>query len=175
MGLMRYRQHSEIYRPRRYDRFLRRIFFGWQHLSRKSLAVIRQQCHDRILQNSSVLSFAALRFHGACNATKFALEGLSDNMRLECHGNGNSIVPIEPGPITTRIRENSIPHFERWISLKNSASANTYEKFVISCLIEKKSKKTYLNWSHMPSADVLSTPLSQNVRAFAIVWQQLQN
>ena len=116
-------------------------FFGWHHLSRKSLAVMRQQGHGRILQNSSVLGFAALRFRGAYNATKFALEGLSDTLRLECHGSGISIVLIEPGPITTRIRENSTPHFERWISWKNSALANTYEKFVIPRLIEKKVKK----------------------------------
>lgn len=116
-------------------------FFGWHHLSRKALAVMRQQGHGRILQNSSVLGFAALRFRGAYIATKFALEGLSDTLRLECHGSGISIVLIEPGPITTRIRENSIPHFEHWISWKNSALANTYESFLIPRLVGKRVKK----------------------------------
>jgi hypothetical protein len=34
---------------------------------------------------------------------------------------------IEPGPITTKIRANSIPHFERWIDWENSARADAYE------------------------------------------------
>lgn len=116
-------------------------FFGWHHLSRKAMAVMRAQGQGRILQNSSVLGFAALRFRGAYNATKFALEGLSDTLRLECHGSGISIVLIEPGPIATRIRENSVPHFERWIDWQNSVMADSYKNTLIPRLTSVKTKK----------------------------------
>ena len=116
-------------------------FFGWHHLSRKALSVMRAQGQGRILQNSSVLGFAALRFRGAYNSTKFALEGLSDTLRLECHGSGISIVLIEPGPISTRIRENSVPHFKRWIDWQNSMLADTYKNTLIPRLTSPKTKK----------------------------------
>ena len=61
-------------------------FFGWHHLTRLAVKVMREQKEGRIIQNSSVLGFAALRFRGAYNSTKFALEGLSDTLRLELKG-----------------------------------------------------------------------------------------
>ena len=60
-------------------------------------------------------------------ATKFALEGLTDTLRLEMRGTGVHPILIEPGPITTKIRANSIPHFERWIDWEGSARAEQYE------------------------------------------------
>jgi NAD(P)-dependent dehydrogenase (short-subunit alcohol dehydrogenase family) len=59
-------------------------------------------------------------------ATKFAMEGLSDVMRIEMKGTGIEVILIEPGPISTRIRENAIPHFERWIDWQASARAGEY-------------------------------------------------
>ena len=94
--------------------------FGWHELTRAVLPLMRAQGHGRIVQNSSVLGLAALKWRGAYVASKFALEGLSDVMRLELAGTGIHVALIEPGPITSRIRENSIPHFERWIDWENS-------------------------------------------------------
>lgn len=90
-------------------------FFGWHTLTRLALPVMRAQGHGRLVQNSSVLGFAALRMRAAYNATKFALEGYTDTLRLELRGSGIHVVLIEPGPIGTRIRENSRAHYERWI------------------------------------------------------------
>ncbi|MBQ1204025.1 MAG: short-chain dehydrogenase, partial [Loktanella sp.] len=39
---------------------------------------------------------------------------------------GIKVVLIEPGPITSDIRKNAIPHFERWIDWKSSARADEY-------------------------------------------------
>ena len=100
--------------------------FGWHELTRQVLPVMRAQGHGRIVQNSSVLGLAALKWRGAYVATKFALEGLSDVLRLEMAGTGIKIILIEPGPVTSKIRENSIPHFERWIDWDNSARAAQY-------------------------------------------------
>lgn len=102
-------------------------FFGWHELSRAVLPVMRNQGHGRIVQNSSVLGFVTLPWRGAYNATKFALEGLTDSMRVEMRDTNIHIVLIEPGPVTSKIRENSIPHFERWIDWENSTRRAHYE------------------------------------------------
>ena len=92
---------------------------------------MREQRAGRILINSSVLGFAALRFRGSYNATKFALEGWADTLRLELADSPIKIVLIEPGPITTRIRINSLPHFNRWINWQASPLKNLYENQLI--------------------------------------------
>ncbi len=102
-------------------------FFGWHTLTRAVVPVMRKQGHGRIIQCSSVLGFVTMPWRGAYNATKFALEGLSDTLRIEMRGTGVEVVLIEPGPITSKIRVNSIPHFERWIDWKSSARTNDYE------------------------------------------------
>ncbi len=102
--------------------------FGYHHLTRLALPVMRAQGRGRIVNNSSVLGLAALPWRGAYSSTKFALEGLTDTLRLEMRGTGIKVSLIEPGPITTRIRENAQPHFERWIDWQNSPRAGLYAK-----------------------------------------------
>ena len=121
---------------------LRDIFetnlFGYHELTRQVIPVMRAQGHGRILNNSSVLGFAAMKWRGAYNCTKFAMEGLSDTLRLEMKGTGIEVVLIEPGPVTSMIRQNSIPHFERWIDWKNSARRDEYEGSLIKRLYEDR-------------------------------------
>ncbi|MEL6551780.1 MAG: SDR family NAD(P)-dependent oxidoreductase [Pseudomonadota bacterium] len=107
---------------------------GYHDLTRRVIPVMRAQGHGRILNCSSVLGFAALRWRGSYNTTKFALEGLSDTLRLELRGTGIHVVLIQPGPIGTEIRRNSIPHFERWIDWESSALRPLYEKALIKRL-----------------------------------------
>ena len=102
-------------------------FFGWHTLTRAVIPIMRAQGHGRIVQCSSVLGLVALPWRGAYSATKFALEGLTDTLRMEMRGTGVHPILIEPGPITSKIRANSIPHFERWIDWENSARADQYE------------------------------------------------
>jgi NAD(P)-dependent dehydrogenase (short-subunit alcohol dehydrogenase family) len=111
--------------------------FGWHELTRAVLPVMRAQGHGRVVQNSSVLGLAALRWRGAYVATKFAVEGLTDVMRLEMADTGIKFILIEPGPITSRIRQNSIPHFERWIDWEHSARAEQYRDSLRPRLYEK--------------------------------------
>ncbi|MEM9438047.1 MAG: SDR family NAD(P)-dependent oxidoreductase [Pseudomonadota bacterium] len=102
--------------------------FGYHDLTRRVIPVMRAQGHGRILNCSSVLGFAAMRWRGSYNTTKFAMEGLSDTLRLELRGSGIHIVLIQPGPIGTKIRQNSIPNFEKWIDWESSALRPLYEK-----------------------------------------------
>lgn len=113
-------------------------FFGWHELTRQVIPVMRAQGHGRIVQCSSILGFVAFPWRGAYVATKYALEGLSDTLRLELRGTGIQVVLIEPGPVTSRLRQNAIPFFERFIDWKNSALREKYENSLIKRLYENR-------------------------------------
>ena len=99
---------------------------GWHDLTRRVIPVMRAQGHGRIVQNSSVLGLVALPFRGAYVASKFALEGLTDTMRLELHGSGIKISLIEPGPILSRFRDNAHLAYQRAIDKESSVFRETY-------------------------------------------------
>lgn len=101
-------------------------FFGWHELTRQVLPVMRAQGQGRIVQCSSVLGFVTLPWRGAYVSTKFALEGLTDTLRIEMRDTGIKVILIEPGPVTSKIRQNAIPHFERWIDWEASPRADQY-------------------------------------------------
>lgn len=103
-------------------------FFGWHTLARGALPTMRAQGAGRIIQCSSILGFVTLKYRGAYVATKFALEGLTDTLRLELDGSGVHAILIEPGPIDTPIRRNSYAHFKKWIRWEGSAHAAVYPK-----------------------------------------------
>ena len=116
--------------------------FGYHEVIRQVLPIMRAQGHGRILNCSSVLGFITLRFRGAYNSTKFALEGLTDTLRIEMRDTGIKVILIEPGPIGTKIRENSIPHFEKWIDWENSPRRAQYEQGLIQRLYSPSEKPT---------------------------------
>lgn len=120
---------------------LRAIFetnlFGCHDLTRRLIPVMRAQGHGRIVNCSSILGLVAIRWRGAYTATKFAMEGLADTLRLELRGSDIHMILIEPGPVTSRIRQNAIIQFERWIDWKNSALAAEYEATLAKRLYHK--------------------------------------
>ncbi|SLN52338.1 D-beta-hydroxybutyrate dehydrogenase [Roseovarius albus] len=118
-------------------------FFGWHELSRQVIPVMRGQGHGRIVQCSSILGFVTIRWRGAYNATKFALEGLTDTLRIEMRDTNIKVALIEPGPVTSNIRKNSIPHFERWIDWENSPRRLQYETQLRNRLYGPDSKDTF--------------------------------
>lgn len=122
---------------------LREIFevnvFGYHDLTRRVIPMMRAQGAGRIVNCSSVLGLVGMKWRGAYVSTKFALEGLTDVLRIEMQGTGIHVILIEPGPIPTRIRQNSIPHFERWIDWQKSARAEEYRK-LLGRLYEPKAR-----------------------------------
>jgi len=104
--------------------------FGTHELTNLVLPVMRKQGYGRIIQNSSVLGFVALQFRGAYNTTKYALEGLTDTLRLELMGTNIHVSLIEPGPIDSLFRKNALAAFEENISVENSPFENAYKKLV---------------------------------------------
>lgn len=99
---------------------------GTLDVTNRVIPVMRRQGHGRILVNSSVLGFTALPFRGAYNASKFALEGLFDTLRLELHGTNIHVSLIEPGPITSRFRDNAHHKYQENIQAEQSAFRDTY-------------------------------------------------
>jgi NAD(P)-dependent dehydrogenase (short-subunit alcohol dehydrogenase family) len=100
--------------------------FGWHDLTRRIIPVMRQQGEGRIIQNSSVLGFVAMAYRGAYNASKYALEGLTDTLRLELRGSGIHISLIEPGPIESRFRDNAYKKWQANINAENSVHRDQY-------------------------------------------------
>jgi len=101
--------------------------FGWHDLTRQVLPVMRRQGYGRIIQNSSVLGFVALAYRGAYNASKYALEGLSDTLRLELRGTDIHVSLVQPGPITSRFRPNAYHAYQRNIDPRVSVHRERYE------------------------------------------------
>ena len=100
--------------------------FGWLELTNLVIPVMRNQGFGRIIQNSSVLGFVAMPFRGAYNASKFAIEGLSDTLRLELKDTNIHISLIEPGPITSRFRANAVIALQQHIDIENSVHREKY-------------------------------------------------
>ena len=101
-------------------------FFGWHDLTRRVIPVMREQGHGRIVQCSSILGLVPMRFRGAYNASKHALEGLSVTLAMELHGSGIHVSLIEPGAIVSKFRANALAQFHRHIDIANSVHHRDY-------------------------------------------------
>ena len=104
--------------------------FGWHAVARRVLPGMRAAGEGRIVQNSSVLGLVTLRYRGAYNASKFAIEALTDTMRLELRGSGVYVSLIEPGPILSRFRANAFEAFKRNIDVESSPHRDVYRAVV---------------------------------------------
>jgi NAD(P)-dependent dehydrogenase (short-subunit alcohol dehydrogenase family) len=139
---------------------LRAIFetnvFGWHTLTRAVIPVMRAQGHGRIVQNSSVLGFVTMPWRGAYNATKHALNALTATLRIEMADTPIHVIQIEPGPVTSEIRANSIPHFERWIDWKSAPRAAQYERTLLKRLYEPRGP----DWFELPASAVTAKLLT---------------
>ena len=101
--------------------------FGTQELTNLVIPFMRACKEGRIIQNSSVLGFVSMKHRGAYNASKYALEGLSDTMRLELDTKNIFVSLIEPGPIRSDFRKNALAKFIQNIDRENSANRDEYE------------------------------------------------
>jgi NAD(P)-dependent dehydrogenase (short-subunit alcohol dehydrogenase family) len=100
--------------------------FGWHQLTRECLGMMRANGHGRIVHCSSVLGLVALKWRGAYNASKFAIEALADTMRLELRGTPIHVSLIEPGPIASKFSENALKMFAQNIDETNSHYREAY-------------------------------------------------
>ena len=102
--------------------------FGWHQLTRACLPLMRANGGGRIVHCSSLLGLVALKWRGAYNASKFAIEALADTMRLELRGTNIRVSLIEPGPIASRFTEHALEAFSRNIDQMNSNYQKAYQR-----------------------------------------------
>jgi len=101
--------------------------FGYLELTNLILPTMRKQGYGRIIQNSSILGFISLPFRGAYTASKHALEGLSDTLRMELKGTDIFVSIIEPGPIEAKFRQNAYAKYKENIDARSSHFRKQYE------------------------------------------------
>ena len=110
---------------------LRRQFetnvFGWHTLTRRIVPVMRAQGHGRIVQCSSILGLVAGKYRGAYVGSKFALEGLTDTLRIELAGTNIHVALIEPGPIATRFTQAALANFHATVDINASVHREEYQ------------------------------------------------
>ena len=102
--------------------------FGTLELTNSVLPLMRRQGHGRIVMVSSILGRVAMPWRGAYNASKFALEGLTDTLRLELRGSGIRVVLVNPGPVRSRFRDNSLANFDAWVDTAASPHRKEYAR-----------------------------------------------
>jgi len=104
--------------------------FGLHDVTVKVMKIMRAQGYGRIMHNSSVLGLVSLRFRGAYNASKYAIEALADTMRLELEGSAIFMSLIEPGPITSGFRDNAYSKFRKHVRVQESFFYHEYQKSI---------------------------------------------
>ncbi|WP_457608220.1 SDR family NAD(P)-dependent oxidoreductase [Nitratifractor sp.] len=100
---------------------------GLHECTRQILPVMRRQGYGKIIQHSSVLGLVSLPMRGAYNASKYAVEGLTDTLRLELEGSGIHVSLLNTGPVTSRFRENALKTLDR-IDIDGSRWRSLYRK-----------------------------------------------
>ncbi len=102
--------------------------FGTQELTNLVIKQMRLQGHGRIIYNSSVLGIISMAYRGAYNASKYAIEGLADTLRLEMLETDIKIILIEPGPILSQFRANAMAKYQQNIMRDDSAHKTVYQQ-----------------------------------------------
>lgn len=107
-------------------------FFGLHELTRQAIKIMRKQGYGRVIQHSSVLGIISLRFRGAYNASKYAIEGLCDTLRLELMETNIHICTINTGPVRSDFRKNAIKMFKKNVVSKGSVFEREYNEELLT-------------------------------------------
>ncbi len=102
--------------------------FGLHECTRQIIPVMREQGHGKIIQHSSVLGFISLFGRGAYNASKYAVEGLTDTLRLELKDTHIYPVLLNTGPISSDFRKNAVQKLQENVDMKHSLFKEKYLK-----------------------------------------------
>lgn len=102
--------------------------FGLHEVTTQAMKIFRKQGFGKVIQHSSVLGIISLKFRGAYNASKYAIEGLADTMRQEVMGTNIFISSINTGPVTSKFRENALKKFNANIDIEHSSFTDVYKK-----------------------------------------------
>ena len=128
-------------------------FFGLHELTRQTVKIMRKQGYGRIIQHSSVLGIISLRFRGAYNASKYAIEGLCDTLRQELMETNIHVCTINTGPVRSDFRKNAIKMFKKNVVSQGSVFEKEYEEELLS--VKEKDKGLFTNDSDVVIKNVL--------------------
>jgi len=101
-------------------------FFGTLRVCRAVLPIMRQEGRGTIINVSSIGGRIALPFQGLYSATKFAVEGLTDSLRMEVRRFGVRVVLIEPGDFCTGFTDSR----QRVRKAGSEAYSDTFERSI---------------------------------------------
>lgn len=111
---------------------LRRQFevntLGTQDLTNRLIPCFQKQKCGRIVNVSSVYGRVTAPMVGAYCASKYAMEALSDAMRIELRDLGIAVSLIEPGPIMSAFREKSANHSLDTMQVHESRFGRRYQR-----------------------------------------------
>ena len=102
--------------------------FGWMELNNRLIVLMRHNNRGRIIFNSSVLGLISLPFRGAYNASKYAIEGFADTLRLELSDTNVKVSLVEPGPVESRFRANALQALKDNVNMEDSVHRDRYKK-----------------------------------------------
>ena len=102
-------------------------FFGVLRVTRAVLPAMRRRGSGKIINISSLAGIVGLPYQSMYCASKFALEGAMEALRLEVDQFGIHVSLIEPGPIRSRFRKNALKKFLENIDYDNSAHSDEYQ------------------------------------------------
>ncbi len=120
--------------------------FGLHEVTIQILPIMQKQGYGKIIQHSSVLGLISLKLRGAYNASKYAIEGLTDTLRLELEDTNIQVTILNTGPVTSDFRKNAIAKTKENIDMEHSRFKEIYHKN----LNAKKSEVPF----NLPSIDV---------------------
>ena len=91
-------------------------FFGHVALTKAVLPIMRQQGSGHIIMVSSISGLHGAFSVSSYAASKFALEGWSESLRLEVNALGIKVVLVEPGAYKTDIWDRNASSRKRWMA-----------------------------------------------------------
>ncbi len=97
-------------------------------LTRKVVPAMRRSGRGRIVMCSSVLGLVSGPYRGAYCASKYALEALSDALRIELRPAGIHVSLLEPGPIESHFLATTLSTFTSQIEMERSPHREAYER-----------------------------------------------
>jgi short-subunit dehydrogenase len=88
--------------------------FGLMAVTRAFLPEMRARGAGRLINVASIGGRMTIPFMGAYSASKYAVEALSDALRIELHRSGIDVVLVEPGPIKTEFSDRAAATVDRY-------------------------------------------------------------
>ncbi len=102
--------------------------FGMQEFTNLLLPAFLDQRRGRIVYMSSILGKVAIPFTGLYAASKFAMEGMADALRVELTGTGVAVSIVEPGPIESEFRRTAVREALSSVLERDSRFSAVYDR-----------------------------------------------